>query len=434
MEYKSYNTSALIVTAPIVVQRLVKIGAYQEINMMQSIKAPSGNLLILILAVLVLSGCQSLNAFNPAGLYIHNEGRAKLSQEARDSFDTYRKNSLSVFGQMQSNLDISNKFWTDSTNIAKNLQTDIFNQGIPLFTWEQLLSPYANESIYKTLVSNVKKQNDASLSSLRDAVAKLGISKEDLKSRNKIIESLENKVKEQKTENEKYEKNIQDFRKVIINLSDNSKETSTDDLIKSILATQKLEWDPSKGPGFKTALISLALDLAEVERDRTSTKIAFLQKVISNGKKQQSIVSEADEILKATADDYKDFPGNLKNSFTEKQRISNTIVKVLEQYHAAASVDARLEQFSNIQTILEVIGNIAVVESIYIPELRELEQELASLEHSRSIQVSRINARAREEIISRGLESLAIYHAGGIRPEEIAHFIYAASLVAAVAF
>jgi len=409
--------------------------------MMQSIKkTPSGSLLILILVVLTLSGCQGIN---PAGLYIHNEGRAKLSQEARDSFDTHRKSSLGVFGQMQSNLDIADKFWTDSTNIATSIQTDVLTQGIPLFTWEQLLSPTyihidpSNNkhsfSVHTTLFCKVETQNANSLTSLQTAAEKLGVSEDDLKDLNKIIKSLENKVKKQKEANEKYTKNIQDFRKAIINLAENSKETSADDLIKSVLATQELEWDPSKGPGFKTALISLALDLAEVERDRTSTEIAFLQKVIKNGEKQQLIVSRATEILKDTAKDYIKFPESLK-PFKEKQRISNTIVEVLGRYHAAASVDDRLAQFSNIQAMLEVIGNIATVESIYIPELRELDQELASLEHSRSIQVSRINARAREEIISRGLESLAIYHAGGIRPEEIAHFIYAASLVAALVF
>lgn len=435
--------AALIVTtaAPIVVQRLVKIGTYEEINMMKSIKTPSSSLLILILVVLTLSGCQGIN---PAGLYIHNEGRAKLSQEARDSFDTHRKSSLGVFGQMQSNLDIADKFWTDSTNIATSLQTDVFTQGIPLFTWAQLLSPIdyidpkdkknkPSPSIYKTLFDKVETQKANSLISLQNAVAKLGVSGDDLKDLNKIIQSLERKVGDQEKANEEYAKNIQDFRKAIINLAENSKETSADDLIKSVLATQGLEWDPSKGPGFKIILISLALDLAEVERDRTSTEIAFLQKVIKNGEKQKSIVSKATDNLTSAADDYKEFPNRLK-PFKEEQRISNTIVEVLERYHAAASVDDRLAQFSNIQAMLEVIGNIATVESIYIPELRELDQELASLEHSRSIQVSRINARAREEIISRGLESLAIYHAGGIRPEEIAHFIYAASLVAALVF
>jgi len=391
----------------------------------------------------MLTGCQGINAYNPAGLYIHNEERAKLSQEAQDSFDTYRKGSLNVFDQMQSNLNVSGKFWTDSTNIATSLQSDVFIQALPLYTWQEFLSPEkflkkignTNKeinSVYLESKANLDTQNDASLKSLKDAVAKLGVNKEELKDRKSVIKSLNNKLKEQETENEKYQENIRDFRKAIINLAKNGADMSVDDLAKSVLVNQNL--DLSKGPGFKTTLISLALDLAEAERDRTSTEIDFLQNVINNATEQQSIVKEADEILKEAAGDYIDFPkpGGLKN-FNEKQRITNTIVKVLEQYHAATSVGARLEQYSNLQTILEVIGNIAVVESIYNPELKELEQELVALEHYRSIQVSRINASAREDIISRGLESLAIYHAGGIRPEEIAQFIYAVALVTAVA-
>ncbi|MCP5005890.1 MAG: hypothetical protein GY941_18425 [Planctomycetes bacterium] len=393
------------------------------------------------------------------------------------------------------------------------------------------MSSENSNSVYQELVTKIEKQNAANQNRLKETVEKLKISKKTLKDRNAAIVELNTELKKQEADNEEYEKNIEEFRKAIIKLAENSKNTSGDVLIQSVLVDQRVEWDPSKGPGFKTTLISLAIDLAEAERDRTSTEIDFLKKVISNGEKQKSIFSEAMTNLTEANGDYKDFPEflkefcdlrlisafdinqkqelinkfkatfesnkktcvvlivdittnettewtiagfndeeefktlliddandalaielkkkvrnrkkiidlatlylgrKLKEYFSEDQKIANTILKVLDQYHAASDADARLIQYSNIQAILEVIGNMAIVDNIYIPELEELEQELASLEHSRSIQLSKTNARVREAIISRGLESLAIYHAGGIKPEEIARFVYAASLVAAV--
>jgi len=449
------------------------------------IKRRPGILLVFCFAGLMLTGCRGLDTLNPARLYIHNAERAKLAQEARDDFDKYRTESLNVFDQMLSNLNHSDRIWTDSTRIAMDLQKGVFLEAIPLFTWKQFMSPDNDESVHKELLATIGKQDDDNRNRLKKTAVGLEINEKALVNRKAAITELEAKLKTQEEANKEYEKNIEEFREAIIKLAgdagngssdagesvsgggegeknadggkggsastvdlmksipassneggitaDDAEESDLrDDLIQTIRAARNLNLDPSKGPGFKITLISLAIDLAEAERDRTSTEIDFLEKVIKNGKKQGVLFSEANELLNSAADDYKDFPDLLDKSFGEDQKIANTIIKVLDQYHGAPGADDRLIEYSNIQAILEVIGNMAVVDNIYLPELQELAQDLASLEHNRSIQLSKTNALACEAIISRGLESLAIYHAGGIKPEEVARFIYTASLVAAV--
>jgi hypothetical protein len=50
--------------------------------------------------------------------------------------------------------------------------------------------------------------------------------------------------------------------------------------------------------------------------------------------------------------------------------------------------------------------------------------------HLLSIRMSALNTRDREMLVSRGLDGLAAYHAGGLKPEEIANFFRAAQSIA----
>lgn len=410
-----------------------------------------------------LVGCSTLRALNPGRLYLYDEGQAKLAKEAKENFDTYRQGSTTVFDRMLTNLNQVDRAWKDSTDLAIKAKNDAFLLAVPTYTWVQLLG---EKDAKKTTEDEIlqekrgekedkcKKEKETSgiksrvydlkrrinradceaIEALTSTTQKLEKATAGLKEQTEVVKSLKKKLDEKKKTVEERRKSVDGFRKAIVELAKGDDIALADaERFKTLIENRQLIWDPSSHPGMVITLLSLAIDLAEAERDRIVMEIAHLQKAIENGEKQTRLFAAAKHNFEEIESDTEDFGRLLGASYKREPQLISTVLHLVDKYHAAPYREEQLEAFSNLQAVLEVIGRFALLESVFLPEAAELTQEAESINQSYTLNLSKINARAREAIIGRGLEGLSIYHDGGIRPEEIAEFLYAVGIMTSIA-
>ena len=192
-------------------------------------------------------------------------------------------------------------------------------------------------------------------------------------------------------------------------------------------------FDPNKAPGIKITVLGLKLDLAsanlrvalaESEYLKDQTKLLEKTLVNTNTLKfaKQRLVDRLDPNL-ATS---------LIPIFNKKDRPRVTINNLLQKRINKVSGDADKREIEKaIQGALIIVEEYSISHMLDDPALARLEvkaqQEILS--HAHSIQVSAGIAAKREAIISRGLESLSMYYAGGWKQEDTAALIQAAQTI-----
>jgi hypothetical protein len=75
---------------------------------------------------------------------------------------------------------------------------------------------------------------------------------------------------------------------------------------------------------------------------------------------------------------------------------------------------------------IQALSTYVMIHSEYVSVIEEAKLNDAYLQHLESIKVSQISLRQHEAMAARGLESLLIYHTGGIKSEEIAEVAFQA--------
>ena len=380
-------------------------------------------------ALLLALGCGSIPGPDVGHLYLHNAEREKLAKEALEEFEAYSKDSLDVFTKMERNLAHTDEAWHRATSTGGRVATDTFIQALPLMTWGKVREVLAQAT---RELDQARADARASLSELTDELTGARAAGRDAK---KALSDLEKALKEQEQANASWAQEVEDLREKLVASATGGADGSA--AAPPDLVRQAFELDLEPAPGLETTILGLAIDLAEGERDRIAAEVVYLKDAIRNANTQIALLGESDANARELDTSFKlGFPlikaADGSPLIQDGDRVGTTIATLRARYDEAADAGSRAKRFSELQMVLETVGRIALVQSVFIPEIRSLQVDAASLIHRRSIHHSRVYAQMREDIISRGLQGLSIYHAGGIRSEEIAEFVYAAGLIAAL--
>lgn len=175
---------------------------------------------------------------------------------------------------------------------------------------------------------------------------------------------------------------------------------------------------PASPPGIRIIILGLAADLAESELHRARLESGYLKALVKLlspprpggvDRLQDSIdmIEEAEIIL--------------------RDRIAAGHMAKTDRLLATLNAwRGKSEAKTVMPDLLKVIGIYAMAMTSAEPPLQ---LQLAMLDHQYSIQLSAVNARQHETLISRGLQGLAAYHQGGIKPETVANFLRAAQAI-----
>ncbi|OGP72509.1 MAG: hypothetical protein A2Y80_05530 [Deltaproteobacteria bacterium RBG_13_58_19] len=173
------------------------------------------------------------------------------------------------------------------------------------------------------------------------------------------------------------------------------------------------KFDPYKDPGLTVAILSLAVDLAD----------AKLQKA----RLEASYISQRIGALKYLKENYK----FLKNS---KEWIEDLINKgfILRKETVLTTLNRLRDrgQERNLTTAIEALYFYGITKVTDQSQQDQREVLPYILDHAYSINLSALNGREHEALISRGLQGLQMYHEGGVKQEDIANFLRAAQTVA----
>ena len=168
-------------------------------------------------------------------------------------------------------------------------------------------------------------------------------------------------------------------------------------------------------PGVTFQILSLGADLAKAKLDREKAIKNRLDKEIKLFSKRDK---EIEETLKWA-----------KQAITQidsqglKHEINNTVLESIQK-------SLKKNTTPNTEALIRKLQTYVLAEDLYTLSDKSFEISKTALLHYYAIEDSAISAREHEALIQRGLETLAVYHSGGITQEEINSILQAAQAVA----
>ena len=108
------------------------------------------------------------------------------------------------------------------------------------------------------------------------------------------------------------------------------------------------------------------------------------------------------------------------------------MIETIGKLSAAAKneVGKPINATMQLRNLLDVLGRYTSIVGYHKYLLLADTIEAGTDAHLFSIRLSALNTRNREMLVSHGLDGLASYHAGGLKPEEITNFFRAAQSIA----
>ncbi|MDB6027380.1 MAG: hypothetical protein JWM68_3603 [Verrucomicrobiales bacterium] len=177
-----------------------------------------------------------------------------------------------------------------------------------------------------------------------------------------------------------------------------------------LLASVRNVFTP-QAPGVVVTAASLAKDLAEARQHRVMAHIDMLTQRIDLAKRAQAAVAQAREFAQQMSciGDTTKFPND--------KSIGETLLELSKDPLKAEDLAKGLR---GAQYYVAITAALTL-------QAKAAEREVYRLQHLDSIQQSKIAAMEHEALVSRGVEALAIYHEGGVKPEEIADLAFRAA-------
>jgi hypothetical protein len=168
-----------------------------------------------------------------------------------------------------------------------------------------------------------------------------------------------------------------------------------------------------QAPGLVVTVASLAKDLAEAERTRTLSGIASLERRLAVVKDLDDTLTLAKELSRAGA--------GVKDAaaYPDETRVRETIVALAKSADAGAAEALR--------RVVEAIQKYVAVAGPLTARARVASREDAYLRHVQSIEESANAVAQHQALVTRGLEGIATYHAGGMKPEQVADLLHKAA-------
>lgn len=374
--------------------------------------------LILALMLISLSGCST---FRPDRWYLHNPVNRELADQAKSNWTPVQAN-------LWQNLLKNQQLTSDAELQAQRLlqQAVVSSHHIEMvnMTWSEMLQAATDHR--KNLEEqrdDIKMEKDKAL---EDSTA---VGKE-IEALIKETQTRQNALKRAQLDQQHWQDELLIFEKATKDflLQQATKPTNSQGFLEDI---QKQTIDnlgkdglskvlPGDGiadapPGITFEILSLGADLAKAQLDRDKAIEERLEGEIKIFSRREDEIEEA---LKWFGEAIREIgSGNFKSE------LNNTVLASIQK-------SVRNGSTPDTEGLILTLQNYVLADDLYTLSDNTFEISKSALLHRYAIKDSAIAVKEHEALIQRGLETLAVYHAGGITQEEINSILQAAQAVA----
>ncbi len=394
-----------------------------------------------------------------AQIRLHDAANDELAKKTRDAFADFSKGDANVYETMLSNtLALKTATLAQLYELNRQNRRDTVNI-IPVLTWRDLLEKevprtqkefldaynasrlildplFQNLPDIKAALADAQKQLASAKKKKDDKEAELNIAQPDL---DKLKTSL-GKLKDAAVASSKPVKKLTDLTEF----------SNLKAVWKDILAVK--DWldaadKASNAPGLQLTILDLAVqhqqfnverlklqvEEADAAQKRTERIAQRLSLVWGDGNidpnSRRATQGLFGEVYRAIA------PGAAKEPELKYPFVTDQDEQVLETIGKLASAAEKeigkpLSATLKLRDLLDILGRYVTLVGYQKYLLLSEAIEAGVDVHLFSIRFSALNTKDREMLVSHGLDGLAAYYAGGLKPEEIANFFRAAQSIA----
>ena len=393
--------------------------------------------LVLLLLAPVVSG----------QIRLHNPENDELARKTREALADFSKGDANVFETMVGNtltlkeatLHQLYQLNRESTRATVNL--------IPLLTWEDLrkkhvrttqadflnaynsarviLNPAAAQAAsLKEALKAAQGDLDAAKAERKKIADELAVEQPNLK---KLVDSV-NKLKD----------GLAASTQPINKLSDlNTEFTNLKSVWTSVLSL-KAWWDAAEratnAPGLQLTILDLGIAHQQATVDRLKLNLEEANAALKRLEriKQRLMIVWGDGTLDAEGEATSGLFGQVYKAIKGVPDSCELVLQTIGRMAKAAEGEVGVppDETTKLRDLLDSLGRYSSLEGYQKYLLLSDAIEAGVDTHLFSIRRSAINTREREMLVGYGLDGLAAYHAGGLRPEQIANFFRAAQTIA----
>ena len=374
--------------------------------------------LVLALMLISLYGC---SAFRPDQWYLHNPAKKELADQAKSNWTPVKDNlwqGLLKNQQLTADAELQAQRLLQQSIVSSN-HISMVN-----WTWSEMLENLIDHQ-NKLGVQNktIEKEKKETLENATEAGKKIEALLNETKSRESAVKKAqENKDRWQK-ELEVFETASHDFL-----LQQASQPENTQDFLKQVeeQATgiigkegiSKLipkDGIAAKPPGVTLEILTLGADLAKAQLEREKAIEERLQKESALFDKRQEEINAALKWANQAVSEI--------NSNRLVNKSNGTVLVSIQK-------SLKNNTVPDTEGLISILQKCVLADDLYTLTDNTYNISKEALIRHYEIVDSEIAVKEREALVQRGLETLAVYHNGGITQEEINSILQAAQAVA----
>jgi hypothetical protein len=396
----------------------------------------------------------------PAQIRLHDAANDELAKKTREAFTEFSKSDANVFETMISNtLAVKKATLIQLQELSRQSVRAKVNI-IPILTWEKLVEKVIETQDDFLTAYNAAQlildQNNVNAKDFKSAIAAAREKSEALKKAKAEIEAKLKNEEAPKLENlkgtlEKLRDAVAASEKPVTKLSDLAEYKSLKDVWSNIQAVKS--WfdaanQASNAPGLQLTILDLAVQHQQFEVERLQLQIeeAAAKSRIAERMTQRLSLVWGDGTIDSNTGRLKQglfgqiytnilpcSPGPIcANPFVTDQTKSQQVLETVGKLSTSANgeVGTPIKSTMQLRNLLDILGRYVTLTGYQMYLLLADTIEAGTDTHLFSIRRSALNTKDREMLISHGLDGLAAYHSGGLKPEDIANFFRAAQSIA----
>jgi hypothetical protein len=380
---------------------------------------------------------------------LHDPANDELAKKTREAFAEFSKGDANVFETMVGNtLTLREATLSQLYELSREGTKATVNR-IPLWTWKRL-----REEVRKTqgdfltaylAARGILKLEGVEVQNLKQALA---LAQADLKTakdeRAKKADELE------KTEQPKLTKLTESLENLkhalaassrpVNRLSDLNTEFNNLKTVWTNIQAVKAWWDAAERATNAPGLQLTILDFGVAHQQATVDRLKLDLQEATAKQKRLELIEKRLELAWGTgeqvADEFKEATGGLFGQVydgiagvtDDNEQVLQTIGKMAKL--AEPEVGTPPTETTKLRNLLDVLGRYVSLDGYQKYLLLSDAIEAGVDVHLFSIRRSALNTKEREVLVGYGLDGLAAYHAGGLRPEQIANFFRAVQTIA----
>ena len=385
-------------------------------------------------------------------LRLHDPVNDELAKRTREAFAEFTKGDANVFETMVGNTLTMREATLSQLYELNREGTKATVNRIPLWTWKQLrdqVRKTQDDFLTAYLASRtILNLDPAEVQDLKEALA---LAQKDLKKAsderaakaNELAQTELPKLTQLTQSVENLKNALAASSRPINRLSDLSTEFNNLKAVWTNIQAVKAWWEAAErattAPGLQLTILDLGVAHQQATVDRLKLDLeqaAAKQKRLEVIEKRLALAwgtgetapQANDKFQEATTGSFGKVYAGISSVTDDNEQVLQTIGKLAKL--AESEVGTPLTETTKLRNLLDNLGRYVSLDGYQKYLLLSDAIEAGVDVHLFSIRRSALNTKEREALIGYGLDGLAAYHAGGLKPEQIANFFRAAQTIA----